>query len=107
MTHASVIAHHERALVVRATGGDADAFHALIRPHDRGLRGLAYRLLGDRQAMDDALQESYLKAFRAMPRFEGDSAFKSWLYRRKLRVRPRGHPGSGAGLSSRLSSQAR
>jgi hypothetical protein len=39
MTHASVIAHHERALVVRATGGDADAFHALIRPHDRGLRG--------------------------------------------------------------------
>ena len=65
----------------RATGGDVDAFYSLISLHDRGLRGLAYRLLGDRDAMDDALQESYLKAFRALAKFSGDSAFKSWLYR--------------------------
>jgi RNA polymerase sigma-70 factor, ECF subfamily len=64
-------------LVAQATDGDVDAFYAFIRRHDHGLRGLAYRLFGDRDAMDDALQESYLKAFRALPRFEGDSAFKS------------------------------
>src|SRR5918994_7534230 len=75
------IAADERELVARATEGDVDAFYALIDRHDRGLRGLAYRLLGDPDAMDDALQESYLKAFRALPRFSGDSAFKSWLYR--------------------------
>lgn len=75
------IAADERDLVVRATGGDVDAFFALIDRHDRALRGLAYRLLGDQHAMDDALQESYLKAFRALSKFSGDSAFKSWLYR--------------------------
>lgn len=84
------IAADERELVARATGGDGDAFYALIDRHDRGLRGLAYRLLGDPDAMDDALQESYLKAFRALPRFSGgDSAFKSWLYRIRLQHVPR------------------
>jgi RNA polymerase sigma-70 factor, ECF subfamily len=75
------IAVEERELVARARDGDVDAFYSLIERHDRGLRGLAFRLLGDRDAMDDALQESYLKAFRALPRFAGDSAFRSWLYR--------------------------
>jgi RNA polymerase sigma-70 factor (ECF subfamily) len=71
----------ERELVARATDGDVDAFYSLISRHDDGLRGLAYRLLGDRDTMDDALQESYLKAFRALPNFSGDALFKSWLYR--------------------------
>jgi RNA polymerase sigma-70 factor (ECF subfamily) len=53
----------------------------LIRRHDPALRGLAYRLLGDRDRMDDALQEAYVAAFRALPRFRGDSAFATWLYR--------------------------
>jgi RNA polymerase sigma-70 factor (ECF subfamily) len=75
------IAVEERELVARARDGDVDAFYSLIDRHDRGLRGLAFRLLGDRDAMDDALQESYLKAFRALPRFAGDSSFRSWLYR--------------------------
>jgi RNA polymerase sigma-70 factor (ECF subfamily) len=75
------VAVDERELVARATDGDVDAFYSLISRHDHGLRGLAYRLLGDRDAMDDALQESYLKAFRALPGFSGDSTFKSWLYR--------------------------
>jgi RNA polymerase sigma-70 factor (ECF subfamily) len=75
------VAADEPELVDRASSGDVDAFYSLISRHDRGLRGLAYRLLGDQDAMDDALQDSYLKAFRALPRFSGDSAFKSWLYR--------------------------
>jgi RNA polymerase sigma-70 factor, ECF subfamily len=79
--HEPDIAAEERELVGRARGGDVDAFYSLISRHDRALRRLAYRLLGDQDAMDDALQESYMKAFRALPRFSGGSSFKSWLYR--------------------------
>jgi RNA polymerase sigma-70 factor (ECF subfamily) len=68
-------------LAERAREGDSDAFWSLVEPYDRGLRALAYRLLGDRDLMDDALQEAYLKAFRALPSFRGDSAVASWLYR--------------------------
>ena len=71
----------EVGLAERAGDGDSDAFWSLVEPHDRGLRALAYRLLGDRDLMDDALQEAYLKAFRAVRSFRGDSAVASWLYR--------------------------
>ena len=57
----------EARLVRRASRGDSDAFAALIRPHDRPLRALAYRLLEDASAMDDALQDAYVKAFVALP----------------------------------------
>jgi RNA polymerase sigma-70 factor (ECF subfamily) len=60
---------------------DEDEFAALIRRHDRPLRSLAFRLLGDRDRMDDALQNAYAKAFRALPRFRGASAPETWLYR--------------------------
>lgn len=60
---------------------DADAFVLLLREHDLRHRRLAYRLLGDRQRMDDVLQEAYARAFRALPRFSGRAAFGTWLYR--------------------------
>jgi RNA polymerase sigma-70 factor, ECF subfamily len=68
-------------VLARATGGDEDAFLALVRHYDGGLRSLAYRLLGDRDRMDDALQEAYVKAFRALPRFRGGAKLGTWLYR--------------------------
>lgn len=71
----------ERHLISQAAGGDADAFLELIRPHDRALRGLAFRMLADRHLMDDALQDAYLAAYRALPRFRGDSSFRTWLFR--------------------------
>lgn len=64
-----------------AKTGDRDAFASLVRRYDDGLRALAYRLLGDRDRMDDALQDAYVRAFRALPRFRGDSALATWLYR--------------------------
>jgi|SRR5947208_8624606 RNA polymerase sigma-70 factor, ECF subfamily len=60
---------------------DEDEFAALVAEHDRALRGLAFRVLGDRHAMDDALQDAYVKAFRALPRFRGRSSARTWLYR--------------------------
>jgi RNA polymerase sigma-70 factor, ECF subfamily len=71
----------DAAALARARAGDRDAFVALVRRHDRGLRALAYRLLGDRERMDDALQEAYVRAFRSLARFRGDAAFATWVYR--------------------------
>jgi RNA polymerase sigma-70 factor (ECF subfamily) len=68
-------------LVERARAGDRSAFEELVRRHDDRMRGLAYRLLADRHAMDDALQEAYLKAYRALDRFKPGSDFGTWLYR--------------------------
>jgi RNA polymerase sigma-70 factor (ECF subfamily) len=56
-------------------------FTELLRRHDDGLRALAFRLLGDRDRMDDVLQEAYLKAYRGLGAFEGRSAPGTWLYR--------------------------
>ena len=68
-------------VVERAKRGDQQAFAALVRHYDHGLRALAFRLLGDRERMDDALQEAYVRAFRYLPKFRGDAAFGTWLYR--------------------------
>jgi RNA polymerase sigma-70 factor (ECF subfamily) len=70
------------ALLDRVQGGDRAAFTALVRRHDPRLRGLAYRLLaGDRDRMDDALQDAYLRAFAALGNFRREADFGSWLYR--------------------------
>jgi RNA polymerase sigma-70 factor, ECF subfamily len=71
----------EATLLRLARAGDRDAFASLIERHDAGLRRLAYWLLGDRDRMDDALQEAYVRAFRGLRRFRGDSALGTWLYR--------------------------
>jgi RNA polymerase sigma-70 factor (ECF subfamily) len=68
-------------LLERARRGDGEAFAGLLREHDRALRSLAFRLLGDRRDMDDVLQEAYVKAFRALPSFAGRAALGTWLYR--------------------------
>lgn len=65
-----------------AKAGDASAFGELIRANDAKMRGLAYRLVGDRTVMDDVLQDAYLKAFRSLHTYEPSGArFSSWLYR--------------------------
>jgi RNA polymerase sigma-70 factor, ECF subfamily len=69
------------SVVERAKQGDQEAFAALIRHYDPGLRALAYRLLGNRDHMDDALQDAYLNAYRALPQFRGASKLGTWLYR--------------------------
>jgi len=65
----------------RARRLDADAFVELVERHDLSHRRLAFRLLGDSGRMDDVLQEAYVRAFRALPRFRGDSSLETWLYR--------------------------
>ncbi len=65
----------------RARAGDVDAFLRLIQPYDRELRAFAFRMLGDRNLMDDVLQDVYLSAFRSIHRFRGEASPRTWLYR--------------------------
>lgn len=65
----------------QAQGGDQHAFCVLLRRHDGQMRGLAWKLLGDRDRMDDALQEAYVKAWRSMGGFRAEADFGTWLYR--------------------------
>jgi RNA polymerase sigma-70 factor (ECF subfamily) len=67
-------------VLARARAGDRQAFTEVVRHYDHRLRALAYRLLGDRAAMDDALQEAYVKAYRALPGFREDAGLGTWLY---------------------------
>ena len=71
----------DELVVARARRGDQDAFAEIVGHYDHRLRALAYRLLGDRDRMDDVLQDVYVKAFRSLPRFRGDAALGTWLYR--------------------------
>ena len=68
-------------LVIQAQGGDRRAFTRLLQTHDDHMRGLAWQLLRDHDARDDVLQEAYLKAYRALPRFRAEAKFSTWLYR--------------------------
>jgi RNA polymerase sigma-70 factor, ECF subfamily len=68
-------------LVDAARRGDARAFETILRHYDRRLRVIADRLLDDRQAMDDALQEVAIKALRGLPAFRGDAPLGAWLCR--------------------------
>jgi len=64
-----------------AVHGDRDAFAALLRHHDRLLRLVAYRLLADRDEMDDVMQEVALKLYRSLPGLRAEAALSTWLYR--------------------------
>ena len=71
----------ERELLEAARGGDEEAFGRLVAPHRPELHAHCYRMLGSVPDAEDALQEALLGAWRGLPRFEGRSSFRSWLYR--------------------------
>ena len=70
----------EDHLLEAARGGDETAFAGLIKPYERELHAHCYRMLGSMFDADDALQDSELRAWKALKRFEGRSSLRSWLY---------------------------
>src|SRR5687768_5028992 len=71
----------ERELLRAASGGDEDAYRRLVEPHRGELHAHCYRMLGSLYDAEDALQEALLRAWRGLPRFEGRSSVRSWLYK--------------------------
>ena len=72
---------HERALLAAARGGDQEAYRDLVEPHRRELHAHCYRMLGSVHDAEDAVQDALLRAWRGLPRFEGRSSTRSWLYK--------------------------
>lgn len=71
----------DQALVERAQAGDQKAFGLLVDKYQRKLGRLLSRMVRDQAEVEDVVQESFIKAYRALPNFRGDSAFYTWLYR--------------------------
>jgi RNA polymerase sigma-70 factor (ECF subfamily) len=66
--------------IERASTGDGEAFEMLVRKHQTRVFSLVYRMLGDHAEAEEMAQEIFLKAFRALKRFERKSRFSTWLY---------------------------
>jgi len=71
----------DQQLVERAQKGDKRAFELLVMKYERKLGRLLSRMVRDAAEIDDITQESFIKAYRALPQFRGESAFYTWLYR--------------------------
>ncbi len=71
----------DKELVRRVKKGDKQAFDLLFSRYQHKILNLVSRYLRDQQDVEDVTQEAFIKAFRALPRFRGESAFYTWLYR--------------------------
>lgn len=71
----------DQQLVERVQKGDQRAFGLLVEKYQRKLGRLLGRMIRDQAEVEDVVQESFIKAYRALPNFRGDSAFYTWLYR--------------------------
>ena len=71
----------DQQLVERAQRGDKHAFDLLITKYQRRLARLISRFVRDGAEVEDVTQEAFIKAYRALPGFRGESAFYTWLYR--------------------------
>ena len=73
--------HTDAAAVAMARDGDSEAFRALVDRHSRAVYRLAHRMTGNPQDAEDVVQETFLKAYRQLGRFESRANFGTWLHR--------------------------
>lgn len=71
----------DAALVARARDGDLDAFAELVRRHEPRVRGVLVRLLDDDRDVEEAVQDTFVQAWRHLDRFRGEARLFTWLYR--------------------------
>ena len=71
----------DAAVVAQVLAGDKDAYRLLVERHTRSIYGVAYRMTGNEQDAEEILQETFLRAYKSLHRFELRSSFSTWLYR--------------------------
>ncbi|MGV3774728.1 MAG: sigma-70 family RNA polymerase sigma factor [Verrucomicrobiales bacterium] len=71
----------DRQLVQRAQGGDMDAYDALIRRYQERVYATLYHMTANHEDANDLTQEAFIKAYKALKSFKGDSSFFTWIYR--------------------------
>ena len=71
----------DSAAVARAREGDGDAYRMLVERHSRGLFRLAFRMTGNEQDAEDVVQETLLRAYKQLKRFESRASFSTWVHR--------------------------
>jgi RNA polymerase sigma-70 factor (ECF subfamily) len=71
----------ESAAVERARSGDSDAFRLLVERHGRNVFRLAFRMTGNEEDAEDVVQETFLRAYRQIDKYESRSSFSTWLFR--------------------------
>lgn len=71
----------DKQLVARVKKGDSRAFDMLVLKYQHRIMGLISRYVHDADEVQDVAQEAFIKAYKALPRFRGDSAFYTWMYR--------------------------
>lgn len=76
----------DRSLVSLSAAGDADAFTSLVARYQASIVNLARAMTADDGEADDLAQETFIRAYRAIGRFRGDSSFRTWLYRIAVNV---------------------
>jgi len=81
-----LVTEDDREAVRRVQAGDTEAFEPLVEKYKRKVFRLAYQVLRDQEDALDVAQEAFVKAFRALPAFKGDSAFYTWLFRITMNV---------------------
>src|SRR5277367_4562251 len=69
------------AAVARVRAGDSDGFRLLVERHGRSVFRLAYRMTGNEQDAEDVVQETFLRAYKQINRYESRASFGTWLYR--------------------------
>ena len=85
----------DRALVEAAAGGDRDAFDELVRRHQSAILGLCRALIGGRDDAEDLAQEVFVRAWKSLRTFRGDSSFRTWLHRVAINVARTHHVNRG------------
>jgi RNA polymerase sigma-70 factor (ECF subfamily) len=71
----------DAAQVERARAGDSDAFRCLVERHSRDVFRVAFRMTGNEQDAEDLVQETFLRAYRQIGKFDSRARFATWLYR--------------------------
>jgi len=94
----------DAAAVALARDGDSEAFRALVERHSRAVYKLAYRMTGSAHDAEDVVQETFLKAYRQLARFESRANFGTWLHRIAVNcsidlIRSRAHREAGQGAA--------